>query len=430
MCTTDTQRSAGAIYTADRTLPKEPGDALHHSLAHIARGSEGTLFFQWRQSRAGAELWHSAMVPHAGPDSRIFREVTEIGEVVSRLGELAGSRVRAQAAVLHDADCWWALDGPGRPSADLDYPGALRRAHRVLWDAGITADFAHPADPDLSRYRVVLAPALYLLSDTAADALRAYVHGGGILLVQHFGGVVDEHHHARLGGYPAAPLREALGVRVEEFRPLAPDQALRLSDGSTGTVWSESVRTGSGAASEPQREPGPTAEVVAAYTQGMLAGQPALTRHSYGAGTAWYLSTRLDDAAYNALLARITDEAGAPPELPGAPHSVEAVRRWTQDGTRCWLFLLNHGNAPVNLPASVLGRGHDLLTGQQIGGDGLVLSAGGAAVLRQAEPPGPAVQPRGGAANHPLDASHPVTGKGALWCRRRRPRLGSKSEAE
>ena len=105
------EQGTNTVYAGDRVLAKEPGDMLRHTLGHIARGSEGALFFQWRQSRAGAEQWHSAMVPHAGPDSRIFREVTEAGEALGRLGELAGSTVRAEVAVLHDSDSWWAMNG-------------------------------------------------------------------------------------------------------------------------------------------------------------------------------------------------------------------------------------------------------------------------------------------------------------------------------
>ncbi len=353
------EQGTNTVYAGDRTLGKEPGEIVRHSLGHIARGSEGALFFQWRQSRAGAEQWHSAMVPHAGPDSRIFREVTALGAAVARLGELAGSTVTARVAVLHDADAWWASDGDGLPSADLDYHATLRRAHRTLWDAGVTADFAHPED-DLSRYSLVLAPALFLLSDAGAVGLRRYVADGGTLLVQQFGGVVDERVHARLGGYPAAPLREALGIRVEEYRPLRRAERIVLSDGSHGTVWSESVRAEG-------------AETLAAYRDGMLAGAPALTRHRFGAGQGWYLSTTLDDPGYAALIGRLLAETGVDRDRPELPPGVEAVTRHAADGRR-WQFVLNHRAEAVPVPEPA----HDLLTGTTVG----ELAPGGCAVLR------------------------------------------------
>jgi len=353
------EQGTNTVYDSGRILAKDPGDILRHSLGHIARGSEGALFFQWRQSRAGAETWHSAMVPHAGPDSRIFREVTQTGEAVARLAELAGSTVSAQVAVLHDPDAWWALGVDGLPSTELDYHAALSRAHRALWDAGVTVDFAHP-EHELSHYSLVVAPALFLLSDAVAEKLRRYVADGGTLLVQHASGYVDERLHAHLGGYPAAPLREALGIRVEEYRPLRRSERITLSDGTQGTAWSESLRTEG-------------AETLAAYTHGMLTGSPALTRHRFGTGQGWYLSTHLDDADYGALVARVLDEAGVGPEMPGLPPQVEAVTRHAPDGRR-WRFLINHSAEPVSLPEPA----HDLLT------DGSVseLPPGGCAVLR------------------------------------------------
>ncbi|KJK46279.1 beta-galactosidase [Lentzea aerocolonigenes] len=357
------EQGTSTVYDRGRTLAKEPGEIMRHSLGHIARGSEGALFFQWRQSKAGAEQWHSAMVPHAGPDSRVFAEVTATGEAVSRLAELAGSTVTAHVAVLHDSDAWWALNSDGLPSSDLDYHAALRDAHRALWDAGVVADFAHP-ETELSRYRFVVAPALYLLSDAGAENLRRYVADGGTLLVQHFSGVVDERLHARLGGYPAAPLREALGIRVTEYRPLRHDERITLSDGSHGTVWSEILQTRG-------------AETVVAYTHGSLAGSAALTRYGYGRGEGWYLSTRFDDADYAALIARLLDSAGVGPVLPGLPPGVEAVAREGSDGRR-WHVVLNHRPESVSLPETA----HDLITGGPVG----ELPPGGCAVLRGGTP--------------------------------------------
>ncbi|MEU8890523.1 beta-galactosidase [Streptomyces sp. NPDC048442] len=353
------EQGTNTVYAGDRILGKEPGEILRHSLGHIARGSEGALFFQWRQSRAGAETWHSAMIPHAGPESRIFREVAQLGEAVARLGELAGSTVSASVAVLDDPDAWWALGVDGLPSGRLDYHATLVRAHRALWEAGAGVDFAHP-EHGLGRYPLVVAPALFLLTDAGAENLRRYVEGGGILLVQHATGLVDERLHARTGGWPAEPLREALGVRVEEYRPLGQGERITLSDGSHGTDWSEFLHTEG-------------AQALATYTHGMLTDSPALTRHRSGTGQGWYLSTRLDDAAYAALVGRLLTEAGVEPETPGLPAGVEAVTRRSSDG-RSWQVLLNHTAAAVPLPEPA----HDLLTDAPV----RELPAGGCAVLR------------------------------------------------
>ena len=336
------EQAAGTLNDGRRLQAKEPGRMARHSLSHIARGSQGALFFQWRASQGGSEMYHSAMVPHAGPDSRIFTEVVELGAVLPQLAEVAESNVEAEVAILWDVECWWAMQGTHLPSSALDYLTAARSAHRHFWRAGVTVDFASPT-ADLSSYTTVVVPSLYLVSDESAAALTAYVEGGGQLVVGYFSGIVDPELRVRLGGYPGA-FTELLGVRVEEFHPLPIDGEIALSSGGRGRVWSEDVRAVS-------------AEVIDRYADGVLDGKPAITRHEFGAGVAWYVSTEVDDETAARLLG-----------LSASP--VETVRRRAGDTT--WTFLFNHGDAQVDVPAD----GSELVVGE------LPLPPGGYAVVR------------------------------------------------
>jgi beta-galactosidase len=356
------EQATNLIYAGDRILTKEPGRMLRDSLGYLARGSDSVLFFQWRGSPAGAEMHHAAMVPHAGPDSRVFREVTELGRVVELVGEVAGSTVRAQAAVVWDADSWWALENQRFTSADLSYLDDVRSAHAALWRAGMVSDFVGQAG-NLPGYLVVLAPALHLITGDGIDALREYVAGGGHLVMSFFGGVVDSRLHARLGGTPGG-LRDVFGITVEEFCPLPSGAAVALSNGDDGAVWSERLRTEG-------------ADVLASYADGPLAGLPAITRNSFRDGVAWYVSTRLGQHAQDRLIGRVLAGAGVRPAVPGSPPGLEAVHRHADDG-RSWLFVLNHTGSVALVPAS----GTDLLSGRQITGM-LELAPGGVAVVRE-----------------------------------------------
>ena len=84
------EQATRLVYDGGRILSRAPGRMLTDSAGYLARGSDSVLFFQWRASRAGAEMYHSAMVPHAGPDSAAFREVVALGGAVRRLAEVAG----------------------------------------------------------------------------------------------------------------------------------------------------------------------------------------------------------------------------------------------------------------------------------------------------------------------------------------------------
>ncbi|MFI7208543.1 beta-galactosidase [Micromonospora aurantiaca (nom. illeg.)] len=361
------EHSTSAVNWQPRNVAKTPGQMRRNSLAHVARGADGVLFFQWRASRAGAEKFHSALVPHAGPDTKVFREVCRLGADLRALAEVRGSRVDADVAILFDYEAWWGAELDSHPSVDVTYTDRLSALHAALWRAGVTADVVHPS-ADLSRYRLVLAPTLYLVRDADADALRRFVETGGTAVVTYFSGIVDEHDHIRLGGYPGA-FRDLLGVRVEEFFPLREGETVRLDDGARADVWTEWLHAEG-------------AEVLAAYTDGPLPGVPALTRHAVGAGAAWYVGTRLDDEATDRLVARLLAETGVRPPVR-APAGVEVVRRRSAD--RSWLFVVNHTTEPARLAVS----GVELLGGARCDGE-LEVPAGEVAVVREEPAPVPA----------------------------------------
>jgi beta-galactosidase len=359
------EQAASTVNSGGVVAHRAPGRTLLDSLAYLARGADDVLFFQWRASRGGSEMFHAALVPHPGPDSRIFAEAVELGETLDRIGEVAGSVVRADVAILYDADSWWALETPSLPSDHLRYIDQIRAAHAAMWRARITTDLAHP-EADLSPYRLVIAPATYILSDAAADALRHYVAEGGHLVATFLTGIADASHRIRLGGYPGV-LREILGIRVEEFHPLRPGAVITLDDGSVGTQWSELLRP-EGAEVVARYAPSPAAAVSA------ITGHPAITRHTFGAGTAWYVSTSL--ARPDDLVSDIARAAGVSPALHGLPTGVDAVRRHAPDSS--YLFAFNHGPDPVVLPVT----GTDLLTGRAASG-AFILPPSAAAVIRE-----------------------------------------------
>ncbi|MGD6742110.1 beta-galactosidase [Streptomyces sp. BH106] len=359
------EQAPSAVNWRPRNSPKQPGRMRLWSWQAVAQGADAVLYFQWRQSRGGAEKYHSAMVPHAGTDTRIFREVSDLGRELASVPEIAGTRSTADAALLTDWNSWWALELDSHPSTALNQSEINLAHHRALFDAGVPCDIV-PPDRDLSSYKLVVVPNLYLLSQENAERLAAYVEGGGHLVVSFFSGIVDDCDRVELGGYPAH-LRRLLGIRTEEFWPLDEDQHLTVSGELTGRadLWSEAIDLeGAGA--------------VAVYEDGELAGRPAVTRHTYGDGTAWYLGARLEPAALRGLLDRVRTEAGVAPVLPDLPAQVQATVREGAAGR--FLFLLNHGKreAEVSLPTPM----RDRLTAEPEPTTRVSLPAYGVAVLQ------------------------------------------------
>jgi beta-galactosidase len=306
------------------------------------------------------------MLPHAGTDSRTWREVAALGAELSRLGELAGARSDAQVAILFDWASWWAAEGDGRPSIDAQPLEEARTWYAALHARDIAVDFRHPAS-DLSGYPLVIAPMLHLVDERGVASIRAATAGGATLLMTWFSGIVDGHDRVRLGGYPA-PFRDVLGLTVEEWAPY-PEGASNAVVGPDGvrfacSLWSDIIRLDG-------------ADAVGTYADDWFAGRAAVTRHGWEAGEAWYVGTRLDTAGTGWVVDQVCARARVDPgpSLPG----VEVVRR--TDGERTWTFVLNHTQVRVRVP---VGRpGVELLTGATVGG-AVDVDPGDVAIVRWA----------------------------------------------
>ena len=364
------EQAPSAVNWRAVNAPKAPGQYRALSLQAVARGGDAVLSFQWRAAATGAEKFHSGMLPHAGTDSRVWREVTGLGADLGRLAPVAGRPVPAEVALLLDWESWWALELDSHPSR-LRLAELLREFYRPLFEAGVTADFAHP-ESDLSAYRLVLVPALYLVSDAGADNVRRFAEGGGTVLISFFSAIADPHDRIRLGGYPA-PWRDLLGLRVEEFAPLPPGATVRLGGDAAnadpastnaadadrvGRVWQDVIELRG-------------AEPLLRYAEGRLAGQAAATTHPYGSGEALYLGTLPDRSTMRGLVELACRRAGVEFRTD-LPPGVEAVRRGD------YLFLISHLDRPAELD---LGRKSlDLLT-SEIVGPAMVLRPRGVLVL-------------------------------------------------
>jgi beta-galactosidase len=356
------EQAPGAVNWRAVNAAKTRGQFRTWSLQAVGRGADAILQFQWRASAFGSEKFHSGMVPHAGTDSRLWREVIALGGELDRLDGLAGTTVRADVAFVLDWHSWWALELDAHPSAELRLPELLVELYRPLFRRGVTVDFVHPSG-DLAAYRLILVPALYLVGGEDAARLDAYVAGGGTALVSYFSGVVDLDDHVRLGGYPA-PWRELLGLRVEEFAPLPPGVSEPLEGplaavGSAARRWQEWSTLGA-------------ATALLRYSSGPLAGQAAATVHEHGSGRAYYLGTSPDPDTLARLVVAAAEGAGVGDDGE-LPEGVESVSR---GGHR---FVLNHAGEERTLSLGPVSR-RDLLTGAACAGE-IRLPPGGALVL-------------------------------------------------
>ncbi|WP_337062993.1 beta-galactosidase [Kineococcus sp. G2] len=347
---------------------KRPGVMRLWSWQAVAHGADAVLFFQMRQSRGACEKYHGAVIDHSGrDDTRVFSEVSALGaELAALREEVVGARTPARVALLFDWDSWWAVEISDGPSRLVNYLQTVRGWYAALHAANVGVDVV-PVDTDLDGYDVVVAPLLHVVKGDLAERVERFVATGGTFLTTWLSGRVDEDDNAFLADVPG-PLAGVLGLRVTETDALPAEDVnpVRLVDG-----W-EAAPTPLGTGPWPGSlvfdlvEPR-GAEVVAEYTADFYAGTPAVTRHAVGEGCAWYVATNLDEAGLAWVVHRVLANAGVSSPYGWVP-GLEAAERVREDAR--YLFLLNHGEDEVVVPADRAGRslldGRDVAAGQDL----------------------------------------------------------------
>ena len=300
-----------------------------------------------------------AMVPHAGSNSPVWREVAALGGELAGLGDqLRDADVAAEHAIVFSWPARWALNGTGQPSSEIRMIDQARWMYRPLFEAGITADFTPPAGR-LSRYRTVLVPNLHLVTEHEAANLVEFAERGGTVLLAFWSGIVDERDHVYAGPY-GGPLRPLIGGDVVDVAPLPSGQSVELEweDGrrTVAIRWVDIIDTSD------------EGTVLARYASGPWAGRPAVLTRQVGEGRAIYLGTQVDCGSLAALLGLTAT----------VPADVERVTRSSPAAS--YEFLLNHGTADAKVP--VAGGGVDLVTGTSVAAE-VVLPPAGIAIIRR-----------------------------------------------
>lgn len=293
------EHSTSAVQWKPINARKRRGELVRDSLAHVAFGADAIDFFQWRQSRFGAEAFHSAMLPHAGADTKIFSQVCELGAdlaTLSAAGVQGSMLCHSDTAILFSAESEWATRCETLPSRDLNHWHEVRDWYRAFLDAGQRVDVV-PLHRDWSEYSTIVLPNILVLSDLDVQRLEEFTRSGGTIVAGYATGLVDERFHVGLGGYPGAGkglLRSIFGVCGEEFNILGEQLEgepvdIELSNGMSSCFWQNDMKVNE------------HTEILATYEghsarSWELDGTPALTRSLYGQGVAYFIGCDLGAA--------------------------------------------------------------------------------------------------------------------------------------
>jgi beta-galactosidase len=333
---------------------KRPGVMRLWSYQAVAHGADTIMFFQMRRSAGACEKYHGAVIEHVGHENtRVFREVSEVGRELQLLGDKTLDAVtESKVGILFDWENWWAVEKSSGPTIALNYVDQVHKYYAALFRRNISTDIIS-VDSDFSKYDIVIAPVLYMIKPGVATKLEDFVQAGGTFLTTFFSGIVNENDLVTLGGYPGE-LRKMLGIWVEEIDSLFPETYNKIvMKDILGDLQGEYK---CGLLCDLLHSEG--AEVLAEYGEDFYQGMPVLTRNKFGKGEAWYLASDPEDKFIDGLLKSICDSKGIEPLLE-TPVGVEVSRR-SKNG-QDYLFVMNHNATEQEFNLGKL-QAHDLLT--------------------------------------------------------------------
>lgn len=322
------------------SVSPRPGELRLWAYQAIAHGADAIIFFRWRTARFGTEQYWHGLLDHDARPGRRYEEIKRMGAEIKEIGdEILGAQKKSQVAMLLSYDSRFAFQIQ-QNNPRFQYPEHFHQIYRAFYHQHASIDIAAP-NADLSSYKLVIAPALHLVTDVIAKNLKRYVQAGGVLVVSQRSGVKDESNavvNQRLPGL----LAEICGVEVEEYDSLS--SHMRNEIEFTLPELAETACLNVGILCDILK---PTsATVVARYRQDYYAGQPAITVNQFGAGRAVYIGAVGDGQLYD-VLAKWLLEITSIQNTFTTPPGVELSQR--MQGDKMLHFVLNHQDTPQTI---------------------------------------------------------------------------------
>ncbi len=308
---------------------KRPGVHKLFSAQAVACGSDTVQYFQWRKSRGSFEQYHGAVVDHLGTDdTRVFKEVAEVGAMLDSLSNVKGTIVKPKAALIFDWDNMWAIDNMrGLSDKTKNYAKTCIQIYHEFLKLGIDMNVV-ASDDNLDDYNVVIAPMLYMLRPGASDNLKAFVKRGGQLMATYLTGYVDDNTLCYLGGFPGDGLSELFGVISEEIDTYydSDENSATFTDGHKAIIhdYAEILRVSD-------------TDILAKYDKDFYAGTPAITCKNFGKGKAYYVGARIDMDSMSGLFKTMLKETNT--TYLALPAGIEYHKREDESGKAIEFYL-------------------------------------------------------------------------------------------
>jgi beta-galactosidase len=286
------------------------------------------------------------------PRSR-FQEFKKEGLEINRIaGEIFGSRILSDIAVIYDFEAEWAFDHQYF-TKEVSVRSSLGHFFRAASEMKYNIDFISP-DGDFGGYKIIFAPHLLLMSPGLSGKIKDFVAKGGTFVMGAHSAVKDRDNTMTDQTIPVEGLTHLFGAEVDSFQvyqpPSAGKNALIFREGGSKTpvnVFADVLKPrGAG--------------VIAVWERDFMQGLPAATENRSGMGKAVYYGSFFNLESARHLISRYARVHDLKPLFTGFPKEIEVTRR--TKGRSNYYFILNHSGESVTISPG--GGYFDLIAGR------------------------------------------------------------------
>lgn len=363
------EQMSGPMGWGEMTPSPKPDRIREWTYQSVGRGADAIVYFRWRPCRFGTEQYWHGILNHDGSTNRRYAEIKQTREELAKFEDiLLKTQVKAEVAFINDHDSRFAFMYQ-KSNAALSYVDTMLSIYTGFYNLNIPVDVL-TKDQKLSGYKVVVAPAHFVLDKERAKLFREYVQNGGTLVMTYRSAVKDSTSLIFDEPLPGL-LQNVFGMTVSEYHSPAKDEENMIwgqmgetsGHSSQASIWLDIL--------EPKG-----AEIVAKYDGGFIPDTVAITRNKFGSGMAYYIGTQPEAEFMGALVDLIVTSSNVQKGIE-TPEGVEACVR-VGDGFSL-TFLINHTDQiktiPIDKPCT------NLICGKPVEGS-VELDSYGVAVLK------------------------------------------------
>jgi beta-galactosidase len=336
-----TETNADAIgWDSKGQFPPYDGQLRLDVYTHVSSGANMVEYWHWHSLHYGQETYWKGVLGHDLQPGRPYEEVSRTAHELQRIGtEIADLHIKNQVAILYSRDSYYGIEFM-KFSDHANYSTVLHQMYDALYHANVGVDFVLPESTNLSDYKVIVVPPLYIASDATLIRLSDYVKNGGHLVMAFKSGFCNEFSTVRWQMMPG-PLKDAAGFHYQEFSSLKRPLALKNDPFHAGeenkvSDWAEMIIPD-------------TAEGLAYYDHPFSEKYPAVTRNNFGKGSLTYEGTVLTEKLQKTILLSVLEQAGVTGPDQKLPANVHVKHAKNRQG-RTLHFYLNYSSKAQFFP--------------------------------------------------------------------------------